>query len=171
MDARIPILPDGRPGEDFPTVGRTGLVLGRLLWLGIPATLIGAGMGFVLTGWPLLVLGVVLPLPLGMLVVLFLLRRHGANVIGWDNEIIRLRYAGGSEVVRCDSFEGFKKLWLTHKLEGGGRAWVAVLVKYRTGARSRRVLLTVAGASAEDSFAIFPGPYETVFDRRIPHKS
>src|SRR6267143_3803736 len=165
-------LPPAQPGEDFPVVGRVARALGWWLCVGLPAVVLTMGVGVILSGGPLVILVVVLPLPLGIRAVVFAMRRYGANVTGWDNQGITLKRANGSgEVVSWDAFEWFKKLWLTHKLEGGGRAWVAVLVKYRTAGASRTALLTVSGAAAEDSSAILPGPYETVFDRRIPHKT
>jgi hypothetical protein len=165
-------IPPAQPGEDFPVIGRVGRVFGWWLCVGLPTVVLTIGVGFILSGAPLVILVVVVPLPLAIRAAIFAMRRYGATVTGWDNQEIRLKRANGSEeMVSWDAIEWFKKLWLTHKLEGGGRAWVAVLVKYRTAAASRTALLTVSGAAAEDSSAILPGPYETVFDRRIPHRT
>jgi hypothetical protein len=62
-------LADAKAGEDFPTVSRVGHVLSWFLWLGVPIVLIVAGVAFVLTGWPVAVLGIFLPAAVGMLAV------------------------------------------------------------------------------------------------------
>ena len=91
--------------------------------------------------------------------------------MGWDNRSIHLKSAGGSEVVNWDAFDSYRKLWLTHKLEGGGTAWIVVLVKYRIADKSKTALLTVSGTTAVDSFALLHGRYKTVFDKRVPEKN
>jgi hypothetical protein len=91
-------------------------VLGWCLWLGIPAVVGVAGTtAFLVTGWPAAVVGMILILPVSMIVAVLLMRRHGANVTGWDNENLRFQRVSGSEVVAWDTVEYFRKLWRTAK--------------------------------------------------------
>jgi hypothetical protein len=140
------------------------------LQVGMPILLFAAGILFIMTGWPLVVLLVVLPPAIAILVVSLWARRQ-PRIAGWDEENIYLRFLSRSETVSWGRIEYFAKLWVTHKLEGGGKAWVAILIKYRTHNTSRRTLLTVGGAAAVYSQPLLPGKYETVFDRRIPQRN
>jgi hypothetical protein len=144
-------------------------VLGWCLWLGIPAVVGVAGTtAFLVTGWPAAVVGMILILPVSMIVAVLLMRRHGANVTGWDNENLRFQRVSGSEVVAWDTVEYFRKLWRTAKLDGN--AWVAVLVKYRIANGHKRVLVTVSGTVVVGSLSLVPA-HETVFDQRIPERN
>jgi hypothetical protein len=165
-----PVLPS--PSEQ-PRVSRRGRILGGILWFGLPVLLIGVCALFIRTGWPRLIVIVLLPFIIGMPAFGVFCRRHGANLKSWDEDQMRLESIRGEEGVAWDDVEWFWKLWLTHKLEGGGKAWIATLVKYRSCERSLTVLLTVSGALPEGSVfdSLFSGKYKTVFDIRIPSKN
>ena len=156
--------------DDVPTVSGTARVLGWCLWFGMPAVLVVAAIAFVRTGWPALILIAVLP-PAAGLLALGLLGLRQPAITGWDDRSLYLRLNGKSEPVPWDNVEWFHKLWLTHRLEGGGKAWIATLIRYRQAGASRRALITVCGVGAADSIGLLPGRYETVFDKRVPAKN
>jgi hypothetical protein len=114
-----------------------------------------------------------LPFIVGMPALGVLCLRRGANLIGWDEHHIHLESPRGRESVSWGDIDWFRNLWLTHKLEGGGKAWIAMLVKYRTPRWSITVLMTVSGSALEVGFfePLSPGKYKTVFDVRIPSKN
>jgi hypothetical protein len=112
----------------------------------MPAVSVMAGIVFVHTGWPALILMAVLPPAAGLLALgLWGLRQPA--ITGWDQHSLYLKSSGKSEAVPWDNVEWFRKLWLTHRLEGGGKAWIATLIRYRQSGASRSALVTVSGSA------------------------
>lgn len=165
-----PRLPDFRTGEDIPVISRQARTLGWCLWVGVPVAMGAAGIAFVLTGWSAAVLVILLPFAVGMLAI-GLWGRSQPAITGWDRPGIQITCRSGSETVRWDDIEWFWKLWPTQRLDGSGQAWIATLVKYRTGGSSRKALFTVAASGPADLGGVLPGRYETVFDRQVPERN
>ena len=171
MDARdTSRLRDSRPGEDFPIASQRERALSWCLWVGVPGALVVAAVAFVATGWSPLVLVVLLPSSTGLL-AMFLWGRSQPAIRGWDQEGLHFTFRSTPETVRWDEIEWFWKLWPAQRLDGSGQAWVATVVKYRSGASSRKVLVTVSGTGPAAAFgAVLPGRFETVFDKQVPEK-
>ncbi len=164
-------LPDSRPGEDFPTANQRERALSWLLWIGVPVALVAAAFAFVLTGGSPLVFAVLLG-PCGGLVAIGLWGRSQPLFTGWDQQGLHFTSRARPETVRWDEIEWFWKLWPTQRLDGSGQAWIATIVKYRSGGSSRKVLVTVSGTGpAADFGAVLPGRFETVFDRQVAEKN
>jgi hypothetical protein len=113
---------------------------------------------------------VILP-PAAGLLTLGLWGSRQPTLTGWDGRGLHFTSRTKSETVSWDNVEWFRKLWLTHRLEGGGKAWIAALIRYRHDGAFRRALVTVSGVCAVDSLALRPSRYETVFDKRLPGKN
>jgi hypothetical protein len=159
--------------DEQPRISPLARVLGAILWFGIPFLLLGAAVVLLASGEPVAILLILLPFILGMPAIALLCRRHGANLTGWDESHIYLASFRGEARVAWGDIEWFWKLWATHKFEGGGKAWIATLVRYRSSARSKTVLLTVTGTAADEGFGqpLFAAKYTTVFDMRIRSKN
>jgi hypothetical protein len=168
-DVRAP-LPS--PDEQ-PRISPLGRVLGSILWFGVPFVLLVAAVVLIAHGEPAGVLLILLPFILGLPMIALLCRRHGANLTDWDDSRIHLASSRGEEVVTWSDIDWFWKLWATHKFEGGGKAWIATLVRYRSSGRSTTVLLTVTGTAPDNGFGqpLLAGKYTTVFDVRISSKN
>lgn len=164
-------LPESRPGEDFPTFSQRERALSWCLWVGVPVALVAAAVAFVVTGSSPLVLVVLLPPGAGLLAI-GLWGRSQPVIKGWDQQGLHLTSRSRPEIVRWDEIEWFWKLWPTQRLDGSGQAWIATIVKYRSGGSSRKLLVTVSGTGpAADFGAVLPGRFETVFDRQVPQKN
>jgi hypothetical protein len=136
--------------------------------------LAAAGLVLVSTGFPTSVLLVLAPFVAGLPTLAFLARRHGANLVNWNDEHMVLQSSGGEAHIAWKDIVWFRKLWATHKIEGGGQAWIATLVKYRTETgRQRTVLLTVSGSAGAEGCAqpLAASRYQTVFDAKASAKS
>ena len=162
------------PPDEQPRVSKAAYRMGWILWFGIPAALAVVEILLIISGWPAYIVFIFLPFIVGLPAVALAMRRYGANLIRWDEERILLQYAHGERRVAWNDIEWFWKLWVTHKLKGGGKAWIATLLKYRTGppSRSTTVLLTVSGGAGEESLyqPLSPRKYRTVFDLKVPSK-
>jgi hypothetical protein len=155
--------------EEQPRVTPRTRVLGWIFWFGVPLTVGAAAAWLVQWGWSPWVFVILSPFIIGMPAVGALGLRYGANLSDWNADGMRLEFFRRTETVPWSEVEWFRKLWITQKLEGGGKAWVATLVKYRRGRGSAKTLLTVSGTASDDG-ALFPARYITVFDVRIPGK-
>jgi hypothetical protein len=145
--------------DEQPRVSRISHILAWILWFGIPSVLVAIGLFLISTGFPAAVLLIFFPFVVGLPALALLARRHGANLVSWDDERIVLRCAGGETHVFWSDIAWFQKLWATHKLEGGGKAWIATLVNYRARAgRHKTVLLTVSGSAGEKALSSSPFP-------------
>jgi hypothetical protein len=159
--------------DEQPKFSPRAYVIGHILPFAVPVVLIIMVLILIASGWPAVIAIPFVPFIAGLPAVALLLRRHGVRLTSWDDEYIELESAWGHESVAWDDIDWFQKLWLVHKLEGGGKVWIAMLMRYRkaSGGQST-VLLTVAGTASAPFVLepLSPRKYTTVFDVRIPTK-
>jgi hypothetical protein len=155
--------------DEQPRVSRFTHLLAWVLWFGLPCVLAAVGLVLVSTGFPPSVLLILAPFVTGLPMLAFLARRYGANLVNWNDDCMVLRSCGREAHIAWTDIASFHKLWATHKIGGGGQAWIATLVKYRTETgRYRTVLLTVSGSADAEACPqpLAAARYQTVFDIR-----
>jgi hypothetical protein len=159
--------------DELPKFSKRAYVIGHILPFAVPVLLLTMIVILIAAGWPAVIAIPFLPFIAGLPAVALLLRRHGVRVTSWDDQYIELESARGPESVAWDDIDWFQKLWLVHKLEGGGKVWIAMLMRYRRASGGQSTVLFTVSGSASDSFVLeplSPRRYTTVFDVRIPTK-
>lgn len=160
--------------DEQPRPSRGGLILSWVIWFGVPPLLLCFGLLLIAFGFSASILLVLLPFVVGLPVLVLLVRRSGANVLTWDDDRLLLQCADGDAEVHWSDIVWFQKLWATHKLEGGGKAWIATLVNYRGHAgRQKTVLLTLSGSAGEGTILqpLRASKYQTILDVKVPARN